>query len=111
MIYHQIGNVQSSVLEDIAQEIEAVPDAELVVEFGYWENYLKEHHTPDFFRIVSRIQAASGGLLKRSERGNITDEEYRDQEKALQAQEQEAILQLTQQIIDGIQQSEAVAQS
>ncbi|MCH9620235.1 MAG: E3 ubiquitin-protein ligase SspH2 [Chlamydiales bacterium] len=111
MIYSEIGNIEDSVIEDIAQEIEAVSDAELVVEFAYWENYLKEHHTLDFFRIVSRIQAASGGLLKRSGCENITDEEYREQEKVLQTQKQEAILQLTQKIIDGIQQSEAIAQS
>ncbi|MCH9609274.1 MAG: hypothetical protein S4CHLAM45_14780 [Chlamydiales bacterium] len=102
MMHEDIEHVEGSVLEDIAQEIEAIPVAELVVGSDYWENYLKEHHAPEFSRIVSRTQAALWGLMKRADLGNVTNEEHGKQQKVLLAQKKEAILQLTQQIIDKI---------
>ncbi|MCH9609615.1 MAG: hypothetical protein S4CHLAM45_00010 [Chlamydiales bacterium] len=99
MIYSEIGNVEGSVLEEMAQEIEAVPDAELVVEFGYWENYLKEHHASEFSKIKSGIQAARDTLLTSLENDEIKGGEYQSRDQDLQVQEQEAILQLTQTII------------
>ncbi|MCH9620361.1 MAG: hypothetical protein SP4CHLAM17_13170 [Chlamydiales bacterium] len=91
----------------MAQEIEAVPDAELVVEFAYWENYLKEHYASEFSKIKDEIEKARKTLLAllenpSSENDRISEGEYQSRDKKLQTQEQEAILQLTQQIIDRI---------
>ena len=102
MIYSEIGHVEGSMIEDIAQKIEAISDAELIVEFAYWENYLKEHHASEFSKIKSGIQAARDTLLTSLESGEIKEGEYQSRDKKLRAQEQEAILQLTQKIITQI---------
>ncbi|MCH9609275.1 MAG: hypothetical protein S4CHLAM45_14790 [Chlamydiales bacterium] len=111
MMHEDIGHVEGSVIKAIAQEIEEIPDAKLVVEFNYWENYLEEHHAPELSKIKDEIKKARKTLLALLENDRISEREYQSRDKELQAQEQEAILQLTQQIIDGIQPSEAVAQS
>ncbi|MCH9619323.1 MAG: hypothetical protein S4CHLAM45_04710 [Chlamydiales bacterium] len=111
MIYSEIGHVQDSVIEEMAQEIEAISDAELVIEFGCWENYLKKHHASEFSKIKSGIEKARKTLLTSLENDEIKEGEHQSRDQDLQAQEQEAILQLTQKIIDGIHQSEVVAQS
>ena len=103
MHHREIGAIPSDKIEALAQEIQAIPPAKLIVNLDYWKRYLKKHHTSEFFRIVSRTQAALGGLLKRSECGEITDGEYREQEKGLQSQEENALLELTKKIIDEIQ--------
>ena len=102
MIYSEIGHVEGSMIEDIAQKIEAISDAELIVEFAYWENYLKEHHASEFSKIKDEIQKARDTLLTSLESDEIKEGEYQSRDKELQVQEQEAILQLTQKIIDGI---------
>ena len=102
MLYEAIGHVQDSIIEEIAKEIEAISDAELVVEFGYWENYLKEYHASEFSAIKGRIQAARDTLLTSLESDEIKEGEYNNRDQDLQDQEQKAILKLTQKIIDRI---------
>ena len=102
MIYSEIGHVEGSMIEDIAQEIETIPVAELVVEFGCWENYLKKHHASEFSKIKSGIKKAREDLLASMENGVIKEGEYQSRDQDLRAQEQEAILQLTQKIITQI---------
>ncbi|MCH9620164.1 MAG: hypothetical protein SP4CHLAM17_11100 [Chlamydiales bacterium] len=102
MIYSEIGHVEDSVIKEMAQEIETIPVAELVVEFGCWENYLKKHHASEFSKIKSGIEKARKTLLTSLENDEIKEGEYQSRDKELQVQEQKAILQLTQQIITQI---------
>ncbi|MCH9609519.1 MAG: hypothetical protein SP1CHLAM14_11070 [Chlamydiales bacterium] len=98
MIYGQIGRVQKADLELFAQGIEAIPPAELLVEFRYWENYLKEHYESE----LSTIQTPRKDLLALFEKETIQEGEYLSQDKELQDQEQRDLLRLTQKIIDNL---------
>ncbi|MCH9609448.1 MAG: E3 ubiquitin-protein ligase SlrP [Chlamydiales bacterium] len=102
MCYRKIGKISNDELEEIAKEIEAIPRAELLIELGCWERYLKEHYTSEFFKIISGIQAAQESLLKMLDEGSLQSGEYFTRNKRLETQKEEAVTKLTKQIINGL---------